>query len=633
MRCIEQWNEIERRNVVSKPLGLSVPKRQKPGKDAFSIRPRKVEQWIDALPKANLGETARQVYKALIETNQLELTHQDRTRFLESVREVVQYITDSMRKHFIGVTYPLPEKNQKIAAATREIYIAMTTGYKIAIEDTLSSNFLFQDKKQLTMLLHRAITYTGRTLLTSYQVYAPYPQKMWAELHKLYSYAESHKLNRAVIADYQHMYVNKSSVKAEYLRNLLLWLTSPYRLRQGEVTKVYNTLERWVQYCEIIKPTNPDDPQADGEFGINLGKDLPPCPIAQNSFHCPPANCRVLQTSKLAERIRHDIQQSEDVVTTTLTGIDMGRPDLSHDLLRRLLIAWGIETKRGFPRTTKQEDVQVAVGLSAIHQYLSHHHQQEQRSHKDPFAHRAEFESSIVKNLSDESPDVWNMVFPSGEDVDLTKIVTEELTLAGEQHPRSFSPPLFSPEGQQKQPDVGLASWLIVNESASGYCLEYAEGNGTKAQVGELIGIRRQINKQSWKWGIGVIRWMKFNNQNEMQLGIEMLNPDAAAIGLRTAASNGKDLSYQRTLLLPEIPAINQPTTLITGPVPWRVGNKLMLHILGKDVNVELSRLVQNTGLFAQFQFEFLDSDKPKQHNELDERQDEQDFGHIWSSI
>ena len=148
-----------------------------------------------------------------------------------------------------------------------------------------------------------------------------------------------------------------------------------------------------------------------------------------------------------------------------------------------------------------------------------------------------------------------------------------------------------------------------------------------------MIGIRRQINKQSWKWGIGVIRWMKFNNQNEMQLGIEMLNPDAAAIGLRTAASNGKDFSYQRTLLLPEIPAINQPTTLITGPVPWRVGNKLMLHILGKDVNVELSRLVQNTGLFAQFQFEFLDSDKPKQHNELDERQDEQDFGHIWSSI
>jgi len=225
------------------------------------------------------------------------------------------------------------------------------------------------------------------------------------------------------------------------------------------------------------------------------------------------------------------------------------------------------------------------------------------------------------------------MVFPTGEDVDLTKIVTEELTLAGEQHPRSFSPPLFSPDKQQKHPDIGLGSWLIVNESASGYCLEYAEGNGTKAQVGEVVGIRRQTNKQSWKWGIGVIRWMKFNNQNEMQLGIEMLNPDAAAIGLRTAASNGKDYSYQRTLLLPEIPTINQPATLITAPVPWRVGNKLMLHILGRDLAVELRQLVQNTGLFAQFQFEFLESDKPKQRSEQDDRQDEQDFGQVWTTI
>jgi hypothetical protein len=232
---------------VSKPLDLSVPKRQKPDNSGFSIRPRKVEQWLEALPKANLGETARQVYKVLLETNQLELPHQDRIRFLESLRESVEYITDSMRKHYIGAGYPLPEKIQKIAAANREILIAITTGYKIAIEDRLNSNFLFQDKKQLALLIHRAICYSGQTLLTSYQIYAPYPPKLWAEMHKLYSYADNHKLTRIGIADYQHMYVEKSTIKAEYLRNLLLWLTSPYRLRQGEVTKVYNTLERWVQ--------------------------------------------------------------------------------------------------------------------------------------------------------------------------------------------------------------------------------------------------------------------------------------------------------------------------------------------------------------------------------------------------
>jgi hypothetical protein len=84
---------------------------------------------------------------------------------------------------------------------------------------------------------------------------------------------------------------------------------------------------------------------------------------------------------------------------------------------------------------------------------------------------------------------------------------------------------------------------------------------------------------------------------------------------------------------LPEIPAIKQPATLITAPVPWRVGNKLMLNMLGKDVRVALTHLVQNTGLFAQFRFEFLDTDEAKESTEQKEQQAEQDFGLVWSSI
>ena len=121
------------------------------------------------------------------------------------------------------------------------------------------------------------------------------------------------------------MYVDKSSIQAEYLRNMLLWLTSPYRLRQGEVTKVYNTLERWVQYCMVVKPAHPEDPAADGQFGINLGKDQPPCPIEQNNFNCPPANCRVLETSKLAERIRHELVELDTVLQRAETGWQRAR--------------------------------------------------------------------------------------------------------------------------------------------------------------------------------------------------------------------------------------------------------------------------------------------------------------------
>ncbi len=612
---------------MRKSLGLIIPERQKPGRHSFSIRPKKVAIWLDNLPKANLGETARQIYQALTETNQLHLPHQDRARFLESLRETVQYVTESMRKHFLGVTYPLPEKNQKIAAATREILAAMATGYKIAIEDMAARTGLFFDKKHMALLLQRAISYSGRSLLTAYQVYAPYPTGMWSELHKMYAYAESHRLHRYGVADFLHLYVEKSSVSDEYLRNLLVWLATPYRLRQGEVTKIYNTLERWVRHCELRLPEHPDDPGRDGQFAVLLSQDQPPTAYLKSRMRCG-QNCRMLDTTRLIARIRQDIREGEDVVSTTLTGIDMGRPDLSHDLLRRLLVAWGVESQRAFPRSERKEAVKVAVGLTTIHEYLRHQHHTESGNRQE-FDNPAEYHADVVESLSDEKPDIWEMVYPRGTDVKLTQIVTEELSLAD---PLAENTPREPGGNGQNRPDLpALTQWRITNESANGFCLEYREGDTTRAQVGELVGIRRRISAHAWKWNIGVIRWMKFNQQRILQLGVELLNPDAAAIGMRTLASDGKQYAYQRTLLLPENPAIGQPASLLTGPVPWREGNKLVLNILGREVKVELTRMLQNTGLFAQFEFAYLDTARADATTEPST--DEGDFGQIWSVI
>ncbi len=613
---------------MRKSLGLDIPERQKPGKSSFSIRPKNVEAWLENLPKANLGETARQIYQALTETNRLHLPHQDRARFLESLRETVQYVTESMRKHFLGVTYPLPEKNHKIAAATREIYAAMATGYKIAIEDMASRTGLFFDKKHMAMLLQRAVSYSGRSLLTAYQTYAPYPAGIWGELHKMYAYAESHRLHRFAVPDFLHLYVEKSTVTDEYLRNLLTWLATPYRLRQGEVTKIYNTLERWVRHCELRLPESPDDPGRDGQFAVILSHDHPPTAYLKSRLRCG-SNCRMLDTTALIARIRKDIQEGEDVVSTTLTGIDMGRPDLSHDLLRRLLVAWGLESQRAFPRSERKEAVQVAVGLTTIHEYLRHQH----RAGLDgeAFDRPAEYRADTVESITDEKPDVWDMVYPRGSDVKLTQIVTEELSLADQVAEGKAATAGGNGKDRPRLPP--LTRWRITNESANGFCLEYGEGETTRAQVGELVGIRRRLSAHAWKWSIGVIRWMKFNQQRILQLGVELLNPDAAAIGMRTLATDGKQYAYQRTLLLPENPAIGQPASLLTGPVPWREGNKLVLNILGREVKVELTHMLQNTGLFAQFEFAYLDTARDEAPAERTESGDEGDFGQIWSSI
>ena len=602
---------------MAKPLDIDIPARSKPGKRSFNIRPKKVEQWLNDLPRANLGETARLLYDALLDTNQTIYSHQDRLRFLESLRDPVQYVTDSLKKHFIGASYPLPIKNQKIAAATREIQAAMATGYKIALNDLIENSFLFTDKKLLATLLHRAITYCGRTLLTSYQIYAPCAPKVWLELHKLYSLAESRKVENQAIADYQRTYVERSSINAEYSRILLLALTSPYKLRQGEASKIYTTLERWTQHCQL---SNIDDykEREQGYFAVMLDRDAPPRSLAMTMpENCDPQQCRILNTESLAELVRSEIQDTEDVGSSTISSIELARPDLSHDLLRRLLVAWGVETKRNFSRTRTKERVEVSIGLSAIHKHISQRKTGEQA---DIYNNSAHFESITVENLNEEKPDIWNMVYPT-DLRGLSPLVEEEINLANPVDKNTPASPTYS-----------QGSWTIINESASGYCIEYRKGNSARAQVGELIGIRRK-NVDTWKWSIGVIRWMKFSSTRTLRLGVEMLNSDAAAVGIRSIATQASTQAYQRTLMLPEIPAIQQPACLITPPAPWRIGNQVLINILGKVIQVQLTAITQCTGLFSQFQFKLLNAEQNDDesadvsgHWEVDK-----DFTKIWS--
>jgi len=615
---------------VGKLIGLNLPSRHKPTREDVDIRPKKVEQWIADLPKANVGETARRVFEILVATNQLQCSPQLRCKFLEELRAPVQYVTEALRKHFVGVSFPLPEKSQKIAAITREIYLEMATGYKIALEDNLTKTLFFIDKKLATLLCHRAITAMSRSLLTSYQTYAPYPNNLWQELHQLYSFAEKYKLLRTPIKDNQHKYVEKSSIYTEYARSLLLVLTSPYRLRHGEAGKVYDTLERWTMHTTLHHLNEKN--QHKGHFGFSLDSDKPPRSLALAADNCDHAACRVLNTEPLAHIIRDEILNTADVGGTTLTSIDMQRPDLSHDLLRRLLIAWGVISKRSFPRSAKHEKVRVTIGLSATHSIITEGRKRNRNnmkrhkgSREDIYGSSAQYDSSAIESVNDSQPDVWDMIYPSDTS-------TFERQKQAELQKLKKTPKATPPPARVEADPYAVETWSILNESASGYCLQCEEHSQAKIQVGELMGIRRSGDGHTWKWGIGVIRWMRLNEEQRLLLGIEMLTPDAAAIGIRPAVNDGLD-DYKRTLMLPELTAINQPPTLITGPVPYRVGNKLIINILGKRVNVQLTKLLQNTGLFAQFQFE-IQADKGKSNigNSSDWSMDK-DFGNIWSSI
>ena len=611
-------------------IGLDVPNRTRPSKTAFNIRPRKLASWIDVLPRANLGETAKQIYTVLQETNQLAYPYQDRIRFLETLREPIDYVTSSMKKHFIGVSLPLPDKSQKIAVITKELFSNMAQGYKIALEDMLANNLIILDKKPLAMLTHRSIKYIGQNFLTCYQSYSPFPADNWTELHKLYLFAEKRKLLKTKIRDEQNSFEQKTSISTEYTRILLLALSSPYQLRHGEAGKIYGALERWLN-VPIIHPLTSDDSEHD-KFVDNLSQAQAPMALSLastlNKETIDPHKLRIIDTQGIAEKLEFELQNTVDVGLSTITTIDAMHPDLSHNLLQRLLIAWGAASKRHFPRTNKNEKVKITIGLSAAHQLITKKAQaMDNGKYTNKYNDRAHFESTELqidlKDPGTTSRDVWELIYPT-ELTGLEPLVEQELSLQDRTKINLKVEPTQT-EAKQYQTD----NWLILNESAKGMMISNQDEFKNKAQVGELVSIRRHSNGRAERWSIGVIRWIKSSQDKSLQMGIEILNPNCAAIGIRAAST--PDAPLQRTLMLPELVNLKQPACLITPPVPWREGHKIIINMLGKDIPATLGKSIQNTGLFAQFQFEI--SSQKTQIIKTAAKEEEQDFSQIWSSI
>jgi len=134
-------------------MHLHVPNRTPPKNNAFDSQPASVKRWIEALPMANIGQTTRLLYQALRDLNQQDIPQSQRFKSLELLGAPVAYVTGHMKKHYIGRSLPLAEKNLKIAYLSREITCTLATGYKILVMEQIAGVGK-RDKKLLTTALH-----------------------------------------------------------------------------------------------------------------------------------------------------------------------------------------------------------------------------------------------------------------------------------------------------------------------------------------------------------------------------------------------------------------------------------------------------------------------------------------------
>jgi hypothetical protein len=231
---------------------------------------------------------------------------------------------------------------------------------------------------------------------------------------------------------------------------------------------------------------------------------------------------------------------------------DFGFPNL----LRRMLKHWGIAPKRLFNRMPNSARMDICAGIRSIHYFLS----RESASGAD----------NLAANRNTQ-----------GEDTEIT------LELAD------------SPLDKTSHQTYVSRNWLIINESAGGLALAKDPKTDAQVRVGEIIGLRPESNEA---WNIGVVRWVSSENPNHLQLGAQMLAPSAMPVMVRAVTASAGTL-FQPALVLPEIPALKQPTTLLTLSGSYQPQREFMLEGMGRPQNVRATKLLEQTANFDLFEF------------------------------
>jgi cyclic-di-GMP-binding protein len=141
--------------------------------------------------------------------------------------------------------------------------------------------------------------------------------------------------------------------------------------------------------------------------------------------------------------------------------------------------------------------------------------------------------------------------------------------------------------------------WQILNVSAGGYALRKFNSSQATAQIGDVVAMKDNSTKL---WELAVLRWAKVNELKQLDVGLQLISPSAAAVSVR-ADDNALE---NEALLLPELAALKQPASIITAVGLCKIGSTLELHHNNAVSNLQITQLVERTASFERFQYSLI---------------------------
>jgi hypothetical protein len=592
---------------LSLPLLLRAPVPTQSSLSFCDATPKDMKRWISTLPKANLGEMARQLYQGLGELNQLLTPSDNRMQLLELLRPEVSFVCKHLERHFLNQSVVLEERPRKVANLCQALQNHLAIGYKQIIARVAPR--LSRDRTTLlTTALQRALHCLNGPLIRANQLYCPVQDGLWLELHQIYQIARQLQLHSIPVADSQAHHTRTLTVEQTYLVALLMGCARCNQMRQHNIGKLADALDAWSAMVTLQQPL--DD---NSLYAVAPSTDTAP---RYTSLYAEDKRTNLLGINPraLSAALQRYIELPIEQRSQSYLHVP---PGLSIDVLQHLAAAWGDVSERAFQRTPGQGTLTVCVGMSALHYFVGGH-----KSFSElllvPSVTVSKVAEYTLQPLEPAKHDPWAQAMDvQRSGTSTTMLPFEEIEYQRDEADGGAA----ASDGQKSFPTYGLH---IVNHSPGGYCLAWPKDVPDQLQAGEMIGIQ----DHGHGWSIAVVRWVRQVRSGGTQMGVELIAPFAQACGMQLLRAE-QSSQYLRALLLPEVRAIDVPATVVAPRLPFEDGSKVMINTSGDERRATLKNRKATTGSYNQFEYQILEGPKTA----APQAGPEQEFDSLWTVL
>ena len=515
--------------------------------DLFDTRPANVDKWLNDLPLASVGETARQIYTTLRNVNlQDDIPVKNLFHFLEGISQPLALILPELHKHYAGKPLPLTEKRRKIASLYGQLLLQSIEGYQRVISSSVEL-VLFGWKKVVTTAVHRILFFQSLMLCNYRLQYLPFPRGTWQQLYWLYQLIEKYELLDSKVASLSRPGV-KTTLENEYKKLLLISLLAPNLFRLTELHAVLDDMDRWPSFTTLThqRPVN-----STHVYAYLADSDISPGLIADNQSLS--AHNLQMQYFDVALLIDHIKTQLAHTATDTTNRAFWHEEATDRRTLLILLNTWGRPPIRDGERRPMAGQAELAIGMSAIHYLLAEGRNKIQTVTTTTTTNNPQSSPHFSFDASTARRTTNNSDLPTFHtDRDGTHDVWET----------AFFEPEAPPPSWTESISLKAYSYLevrVLNVSKGGYCISIPQESIQNLQTGELISLRGK----NGQWQLGEIRWLICPTTGPIRAGVKRLcnRVDQAQLHLDTGQSQTQPIralvgEQERglTLFMPSLP-------------------------------------------------------------------------------